>query len=236
MSLRGSKPTCAAMLAMKTWAPEPSSNPPMGTPAKKTIGSPASTRSSNGPENPMLISASPEARAFETPAPPVVLTYWTSVNPSPHRNSSARYSGAAQRAGLRVSLIFVVSGGGSAATGLGYRPSSPAVPARVSPPRKRRRVHPAACGAFMGTSSRSQRPYATGRRRECRRVGEGCQSSRPLTYTCGRDTVGFSPHGCQGGRLFVIFGENQYLTGRIAHRPVLSSRVHPYVLSLGTLR
>ena len=38
--------------------------------------------------------------------------------------------------GTRTSRIRVVSGGGSAATGLECRPSSPAVPARVSPPRK----------------------------------------------------------------------------------------------------
>jgi hypothetical protein len=37
-------------------------------------------------------------------------------------------------------------------------------------------------------------------------------------------------------RLFVSFGENQYLTGRIAHRPVLSSGVDQSVLSLGTWR
>jgi hypothetical protein len=36
--------------------------------------------------------------------------------------------------------------------------------------------------------------------------------------------------------LIVIFGENWYLTGCIAHRPVLSSRVHPDVLSLGPWR
>src|SRR5262249_54962352 len=65
----------------------------------------------------------------------------------------ATYPGAPQMAGLRPSLSFVVSGGGSAATDLGCRPSSPAAPARVSPPRKRRRVQPSGCWARMGTSS-----------------------------------------------------------------------------------
>jgi hypothetical protein len=37
-----------------------------------------------------------------------------------------------------TSLSVVVLGGGSAAIGLGCRPSSPAVPAKVSPPKKRR--------------------------------------------------------------------------------------------------
>jgi hypothetical protein len=162
------------MLARKTCWPEPnsematvfpfksriertrsvpnSSQQPMWTPAMQTIGSPASTRSSNGPENTRLISASPEARAFETPAPPVVGTYWTSVNPSPPRNSSARYSGAAQRAGLRISLIFVVSGGGSAATRPGCSPRNPAVPASVNPLRSLRRLNGLAYWVRMETS------------------------------------------------------------------------------------
>jgi hypothetical protein len=37
-----------------------------------------------------------------------------------------------------TSLSVVVSGGSSAAIGLGCRPSSPAVRAKVSPPKKRR--------------------------------------------------------------------------------------------------
>ena len=67
---------------------------------------------------------------------PSVLTYCTSVNPSPCRSSSATYWGATQRPPLTcASLSFVVSGGGSAATDLGFRPRSPAVPASVSPPK-----------------------------------------------------------------------------------------------------
>src|SRR5215510_11592433 len=54
--------------------------------------------------------------------------------------------------GIRTSLILVVSGGGSAATGLGRRPRSPAVPASVSPPRNLRRLNRRACWILMGTS------------------------------------------------------------------------------------
>jgi hypothetical protein len=52
--------------------------------------------------------------------------------------------------GIRTSRILVVSGGGSAASRLGCRPSSPAVPARVNRPRNARRVQPSACGALIG--------------------------------------------------------------------------------------
>src|SRR5919108_2468878 len=54
--------------------------------------------------------------------------------------------------GPRVTLSFVVSGGGCAVTGLGYTPRTPAVPARVNPPRNLRRLNCLACSVFMGTS------------------------------------------------------------------------------------
>src|SRR5262245_27286005 len=54
--------------------------------------------------------------------------------------------------GIRTSLILVVSGGGSAATGLGCTPRSPAVPASVNPSRNCRRLNRLACWIRMGTS------------------------------------------------------------------------------------
>ena len=53
--------------------------------------------------------------------------------------------------GLRTSRIVVVSGGGSAAIGLGYTPRSPAVPASVTPPRNLRRLNCLACWVLIGT-------------------------------------------------------------------------------------
>src|SRR5262245_34744976 len=50
-----------------------------------------------------------------------------------------------------MSLIRVVSGGGSAATGTGDTPRSPAVPASVTPPRNLRRLNGRACWICMGT-------------------------------------------------------------------------------------
>jgi hypothetical protein len=52
-----------------------------------------------------------------------------------------------------LALSVVVSGGGSALTRAGRSPTSPAVPARVSPPKKHRLVQPSACGMRIGTSS-----------------------------------------------------------------------------------
>src|SRR6266508_2257206 len=54
--------------------------------------------------------------------------------------------------GSWTSLSVVVSGGGSAAVGLGPRPRNPAAPARVSPPRNLRRLNGLACWVLMGTS------------------------------------------------------------------------------------
>jgi hypothetical protein len=58
--------------------------------------------------------------------------------------------GATQMAGVLGSLSVVVSGGGSATTGLGDRPRRPAVPASVSPPRNLRRLNGRACCVLMG--------------------------------------------------------------------------------------
>jgi hypothetical protein len=46
----------------------------------------------------------------------------------------------------------------------------------------------------------SQSPCAKSCRRECRGVGEGCQSSRQGSYTCSRNTIGFTPHRGKGSR------------------------------------
>src|SRR5712692_3098904 len=54
--------------------------------------------------------------------------------------------------GVLTSLIRVVSGGGSAVTGLGCTPRSPAVPASVNSPRNLRRLNCRACRVLMGTS------------------------------------------------------------------------------------
>jgi hypothetical protein len=81
--------------------------------------------------------------------------------------------GPRQMAEVWASLRAVVSGGGSAATGLERSPSSPAVPATVSLLRTHRRVQPSACGARMGISSRSPRLCIQVRGRECRGVGGG---------------------------------------------------------------
>jgi hypothetical protein len=83
-------------------------------------------------------------------------------------------------AGLRNHLIVVVSGGGSAALGLDYRPRIAAVPARVSPPKNFRRLQLAACGARMGTSSRSQMAYPKALGCECRGAGRPCQRQSPM--------------------------------------------------------
>jgi hypothetical protein len=79
--------------------------------------------------------------------------YCTSVNPSPGSNSAATYKGATQIAVEWPSRIFVVSGGGSAATGLGCKPRSPAALATVSPPRNARRLKPAVRGVLIAASS-----------------------------------------------------------------------------------
>ena len=57
-----------------------------------------------------------------------------------------------QMAGLCTNRSVVVSGGGSAATGLGCRPRSPAVPASVSPLRNLRRLNCLACWGLIGIS------------------------------------------------------------------------------------
>jgi hypothetical protein len=81
---------------------------------------------------------------------------------------------------------------GSAALGLARRPRNPAVPARVSPPRTRRRVQPSACGAFIGTSSLARRSYPNARGGECRGAGRPCQRPSPTGWPvpAGRVRVG----------------------------------------------
>src|SRR6266536_4827489 len=56
-------------------------------------------------------------------------TYWISVNPSILSSSSATYWGATQTPAIWDSLIFVVSGGGSAYAGCVRSPTTPQAPA-----------------------------------------------------------------------------------------------------------
>src|SRR5262249_10895894 len=78
--------------------------------------------------------------------------YCTSVKPSLYSRSCATHVGARQGGHASNSLIFVVSGGGSAATGLGCQPRSPAVPASVNPPGNCRRLNRRACCLRRRTS------------------------------------------------------------------------------------
>src|SRR4029450_9549989 len=125
-------------------------------PASRTSGSPPSTWRMDGPMNCMLRSTWSETRADpvrSAPFPPDwTVTYCTSVNPSAASNSSATHWGARQVLGSFVSLIRVVSGGGSAAVGLGCQPRSPTVPASVTPPRNLRRLNGRAYWVRMETS------------------------------------------------------------------------------------
>src|SRR6266851_6707293 len=80
-----------------------------------------------------VTSASPLAKALAVASREDVLTYRTSVNPSPSSSVSATYWGAMQMPVMFTSLSLVVSGGGSAAADLDAMPRRPAVPARVTP-------------------------------------------------------------------------------------------------------
>src|SRR6266511_1078405 len=118
------------------------------------IGGPASTWMMDSGAKVVLISSAPEAKSrwiFESWVIPTS-TYCTSVNPSRCKNSSATYCGGIQMPGFLDSLTLVVSGGGSAATGLGYQPRSPAVPASVTPPRNLRRLNGRAGWVLIGPS------------------------------------------------------------------------------------
>jgi hypothetical protein len=128
-----------------------SSKQPTCSPTSATIGSPVSRDRRKGPLKFGVRSISPEAMAACCPMLSF-LTHCTSVNPSPWSSSSAKYWGARQMLELWGSLSRVVSGGGSAATGLGYQPRSPTVPASVTPLRNRRRLNGRACWVLMGTS------------------------------------------------------------------------------------
>jgi len=93
-----------------------------------------------GPLKPTVRCIAPDASSGEISVGVAGLTYCTSANPSLRSSSSATNWGAAQRLGLSPILIVVVSGGGSAATCSVWRPRSPAVTARVSPPTNCRRL------------------------------------------------------------------------------------------------
>src|SRR5262249_27091713 len=94
-----------------------------------------------------------EARACVTQAPDdTVSTYCTAVNPSARRSSSATNWGARQTPPSLISLIWVVSGGGSAVATLGCSPSHDAVPTKVKPSRNLRRLNRRAWWALMDTS------------------------------------------------------------------------------------
>src|SRR5439155_269010 len=163
ISLLGSNPTYAAMLAKKRCGGDPSpgtltlfplrslivrtrsfpnsSRQPTWSPESRTIGLPVLIRRIAAGPNAMLMSAAPEVRTSEILVPTCTCTYCTSVNPSRCRSSSAIYCGASQRLPIsRTSLTVAISGGGSAATGWARTPRRPAVPASVSSFRNSRRV------------------------------------------------------------------------------------------------
>jgi hypothetical protein len=101
------------------------------------------------------MSAGPAVRALMAAVPAWALTYSTSLNPSVRESSSATYWGAMQMPVISISLIRVVSGGGSAVASSGRTPTSPAVPASVSPFTKSRRLQ-LSRRSLMVTSSASR--------------------------------------------------------------------------------
>src|SRR4029450_13831721 len=126
------------------------------------MGSPVSPWRRTGATKAMLMSASPEARDLYTQAVPSFRMYCTSVKPSLRSNASATYMGAIQMPEICTSLMVVVSGGGSAATGLGRQPSSPADPASVKLPRNLRRLHRRVGWVLIGISLPDAGPCAPG--------------------------------------------------------------------------
>src|SRR5437667_5875733 len=131
-----------------------SSKQPTCSPARMTIGSPASTRRIPGAAKCPLISASPEASACSTPTVPVVGVYCTWEKPSARSSSSAIHSGLRQVLGTREILSRVVSGGGSAPANSGPSPARLAVPASVRPRKNSRRL-------IIASAPSSARPTTT---------------------------------------------------------------------------
>src|SRR2546426_504854 len=176
MSLLGSRPTYAVMLARNAYglgssagtatvlplrsrivrirSVPSSSKQPTCSPARMTIGSPASTRRITGAAKCPLISASPEASACSTPTVPAVGVYCTWEKPSARSSSSAIHSGLRQVLGTREILSRVVSGGGSAPANSGPSPARLAVPASVRPRKNSRRL-------IIASAPSSARPTTT---------------------------------------------------------------------------
>jgi hypothetical protein len=166
-SLRGSRPTCASMLATKTWCVKPSSTTaivlplrsrierirsvpksskhPMWPPDTMTMGAPASIRMIKGATNVRSMSMWPAASASACfVIVSLSLTYSTSVKPSVFRSSSATYCGATQRPVRPYEILMrVVSGDGVASATFDPSPTR-AAPANDEPVRNARRFIPSA--------------------------------------------------------------------------------------------
>src|SRR5574342_53725 len=124
------------------------------------IGSPASTCVISGPENCILTSASPDDTPLVLSRGRSFLTYWTSLNPSLRRNSSATYFGAWHMPPAWISLILVVSRGGCAATASSGQPATAAAPARLTPFRNSRRLQWSSRFFLMDPPHLSDQPSA----------------------------------------------------------------------------
>ena len=124
-----------------------------GIPARSTIGSPASSWMMSGPDE---VHADVDLAGGQGLAEGRALADLDVLHvgePLGLQELFGHDTGGRYRcAGYWASLSRVVSGGGSAATGLGCTPRSPAVPASVNPPRNLRRLNGRACWLCMGTS------------------------------------------------------------------------------------
>ena len=79
-----------------------------------------------------------------SPDPVPGIAYFLGGHPLPNEDSIRAAQAALtllKTASQKSLVVVLISGGGSAATGLGYTPRSPAVPASVTPPRNLRRLN-----------------------------------------------------------------------------------------------
>ena len=159
------------MAAMKTWCAEPSagtptripfrsriartrsfpnsSKQPTWIPARKTIGNPASIGRGTVRRTPCRCQSFPPRTAGPGSIDLVgdVLHIGEAFGLQQFLGDVLRRDADPRGSGAAGSVV--VSGGGSAASDSGFRPRSPAVPARVIP-RNSRRLQPSACRLFMG--------------------------------------------------------------------------------------
>ena len=149
-----------------------------GPPASRTIGCPASTWMRSGPTKSMLMCDLAGGQGPEDSTIPSCLDVLHLREPLAWQELFGHILGGYTEAGAVTSVSLVVSGGGSAATSLGFRPRSPAVPASVSPPKNFRRLKPSPCLLIMGISSQacsaaSHHPPAGQAKTPCRCNGNG---------------------------------------------------------------